>query len=49
MDRCRHVTETRLGHDAGAIREQRVTSAHMMAVAGEQVSRRSDRSVNGPT
>jgi len=49
MDRCRHVTGTSLGQDAGAIREPRGTSAHMMAVPGEQVSGRSDRSVDGPT
>jgi hypothetical protein len=49
MDRCRHVTGTSLGQDAGAIREPRGTSAHMMAAAGEQVCGRSDRSVDGPT
>jgi hypothetical protein len=49
MDRCRHVTGTSLGQDARAIREPRGTSAHMMAVPGEQVSGRSDRSVDGPT
>ena len=49
MDRCRHVTGTSLGQDAGAIREPRDTNAHMMAAAGEQVCGRSDRSVGGPT
>ena len=49
MDRCRHVTGTSLGQDAGAIREPRGTSAHMMAAPGEQVCGRSDRSVDGPT
>jgi hypothetical protein len=49
MDRCRHVTGTSLGRDAGAIREPRGTSAHIMAVPGKQVSGRSDRSVGGPT
>ncbi len=49
MDRCRHVTGTSLGQDAGAIRESRGTSAHMMAVAGEQVGGPSDLSVDGPT
>ncbi len=49
MDRCRHVTGTSLGQDAGAARERRGTSAHMMAAAGEQVCGRYDRSVEGPT
>jgi hypothetical protein len=50
MDRrCRHVTGTRLGQDAWAIRGPRGTSAHMMAVPSEQVGGRSDRSVDGLT
>jgi hypothetical protein len=50
MDRrCRHVTGTSLGQDAWAIRGPRGTSSHMMAVPGEEVGGRSDRSVDGLT
>ena len=49
IDRCRHVTGTSLGHDAGAIRERRGTTTHMMEASGEQAGGRADRSVDGPT